>query len=72
MLAFMVLSFGVVAVLTILQAGTYRSEARLLIRLGRESVSLDPTATLGQIAQINRTYDWEVNSELEVDRKSVV
>ncbi len=46
----------------------YRSEARLLVRLGRETVSLDPTATIGEIAQINRTYDWEVNSELEILR----
>jgi len=68
MLTFMFLLFGVVVISTLLQSGMYRSEARLLVRLGRESVSLGPTATIGEIAQINRTYDWEVNSELEVLR----
>lgn len=68
MMTFMALLFGVVVIKTLLDSGTYRSEARLLVRLGRETVSLDPTATIGEIAQINRTYDWEVNSELEILR----
>ncbi|MEN6332821.1 MAG: hypothetical protein ABFE01_01085 [Phycisphaerales bacterium] len=66
MMAFMILLFGIVALRILLDSGTYRSEARVLVRLGRESISLDPTATIGEIAQINRTYDWEVNSELEI------
>ncbi|MGE5293766.1 MAG: GumC family protein [Solirubrobacterales bacterium] len=66
MLTFMLLLFGVVAIKSLLDSGKYRSEARLLVRLGRETISLDPTATIGEIAQINRTYDWEVNSELEI------
>ncbi len=68
MLVFMLLLFGVVALKTLLGSSLYRSEARLLVRLGRETVSLDPTATIGEIAQINRTYDWEINSELEILR----
>lgn len=63
---FMFLLFGVVVIKTLLGSSMYCSEARLLVRLGRETVSLDPTATIGEIAQINRTYDWEVNSELEI------
>lgn len=66
MLVFMFLLFGAVVIKTLLGSSMYRSEARLLVRLGRETVSLDPTATIGEIAQINRTYDWEVNSELEI------
>lgn len=66
MLAFMALLFGAVAIKTLLQPSVYRSEAKLLMRLGRESVSLDPTATVGEIVSINRSYDWEVNSELEI------
>ncbi len=66
MLAFMVLLFGVVAVKTLIQPSTYRSEAKLLLRIGRENVSLDPTATVGEVVGINRSYDWEVNSELEI------
>jgi len=68
MLTFMIVLFGVVALQTFLQSGIYRSEARLLVRLGRETVSLGPTATIGEIANINRTYDWEVNSEMEILR----
>jgi uncharacterized protein involved in exopolysaccharide biosynthesis/Mrp family chromosome partitioning ATPase len=66
MIAFVVLLFGVVAVKTLLRQGAYRSEARLLLRPGRESVNLDPTATIGEIAQIQRSHDWEINSEIEI------
>ena len=59
----MVLLFGAVAVKTLLQSPIYRSEAKLLMRLGRETVNLDPTATVGEVVNINRSYDWEVNSE---------
>ncbi|HEX3997167.1 MAG TPA: GumC family protein [Pirellulales bacterium] len=44
----------------------YRSEARLFVRLGRESVSLDPTATMGQTIAINESRENEINSILEV------
>ena len=44
----------------------YRSEAKLLIRLGRESVTLDPTATTGQIINVSRSRESEVNLELEI------
>ena len=38
----------------------YQSEAKLFVRLGRESVGLDPTATTGQIVSIAETRDSEV------------
>jgi capsular exopolysaccharide synthesis family protein len=63
---FTLLLFGMAALMTFLRPGLYRSEARLLVRLGRETVSLDPTATIGEIAQINQSRDWEINSELEI------
>jgi capsular exopolysaccharide synthesis family protein len=66
MLAFMILLFGVVAIRTMLTPHVYRSEAKLLLRIGRENVSLDPTATIGEVVSINRSYDWEVNSEIEI------
>jgi capsular exopolysaccharide synthesis family protein len=44
----------------------YRSEAKLLVRLGRESVTLDPTATTGQIINVSRSRESEVNLELEI------
>ncbi len=55
-----------VTVGTLLCAKVYRSEATLLVRLGRESVSLDPTATTGQVIQISRSRENEINSEVEI------
>lgn len=51
---------------TFLAAEIYRSEAKLLVRLGRESVTLDPTATTGQIISVSRSRKSEINSELEI------
>jgi len=55
-----------VAVGTFLAAEIYRSEAKLLVRVGRESVSLDPTATTGRIINISQSRGDEINSELEI------
>ena len=38
---------------TFLLPKTYQSEAKLLVRLGRENVSLDPTAATGQSVNTN-------------------
>jgi polysaccharide biosynthesis protein PslE len=40
----------------------YSSEAKLLVRLGRENLSLDPTATTGAMVSLNNTRDAEINS----------
>jgi uncharacterized protein involved in exopolysaccharide biosynthesis len=40
----------------------YSSEAKLLVRLGRENLALDPTATTGAMVSINNTRDAEINS----------
>lgn len=41
----------------------YRSEAKLFVRIGRESVALDPTATTtGQVMPVQGTRDNEINS----------
>jgi capsular exopolysaccharide synthesis family protein len=44
----------------------YRSEAKLFVRLGRESVTLDPTVTTGQVINVSQNRDSEVNVELEI------
>lgn len=44
----------------------YESEAKLIIRVGRESVSLDPTATTSQTLMLQKTQEEEINSALEV------
>lgn len=40
----------------------YESESKLFVRLGRESVGLDPTATTGQTLTVNRLQESELNS----------
>jgi uncharacterized protein involved in exopolysaccharide biosynthesis len=47
---------------------SYTSEARLFVRLGKESVSLDPTATIHETIQVNESRESEINSELEILR----
>lgn len=44
----------------------YRSESKLLVRLGRENVALDPTATLGESATVTvpLSREDELNSEI--------
>jgi uncharacterized protein involved in exopolysaccharide biosynthesis len=45
---------------------TYESEALLFVRVGRESVTLDPTVTTGQTLSLNESRQSELNSILEV------
>ena len=45
---------------------TYESEAKLMIRVGRESVSLDPTATTSPTLTLHKTLEEEVITALEV------
>jgi uncharacterized protein involved in exopolysaccharide biosynthesis/Mrp family chromosome partitioning ATPase len=44
----------------------YHSEAKLLVRLGRESVVIDPTAQIGEQAVPMEGRDKEINSEIEL------
>jgi len=66
MILFFFAVFITVAVGTFLCAKVYRSEAKLLVQLGRESVTLDPTAATGQIIQVQQSRESEINSELEI------
>ncbi len=45
---------------------TFASEAKIFIKVGRESVGLDPTATTGQTLMLQKTQEDEVNSALEI------
>ena len=43
----------------------YRSQAKLLLKLGRENVSVDPTVTTtGDLVSLHRTYEGEINTAL--------
>lgn len=59
-----------VAVYTAIAPRSYRSEGRLLVRLGRENAVLDPTATSGasQTVSLPISREGEVNSILEMLR----
>lgn len=45
---------------------TYESEAKLMIRVGRESVSLDPTATTSQTLMLQKSQEDEIKSAVDV------
>ncbi|MGA8141776.1 MAG: polysaccharide biosynthesis tyrosine autokinase [Desulfobaccales bacterium] len=55
------------ALFTFAVPADYLSEAKILVRLGRESVTLDPTATTsGQVVSISSRRETEIKSELEI------
>ena len=45
---------------------TYMSEAKMMIRVGRESVALDPTATTSDTLMLQKTEEAEIVSALSV------
>ena len=45
---------------------TYLSEAKLLVLVGRESVSLDPIVSTGKTLDINSSRETEINTLLEI------
>jgi uncharacterized protein involved in exopolysaccharide biosynthesis len=51
---------------TFLGTKIYQSEAKLMVQLGRESVSLDPTATTGQVLNITANRENEIKTELDI------
>ena len=55
-----------VTVVTLLSPKIYRSEAKLLVRLGSESVTQDPTATTGQTVNVSQARASEIKSELAI------
>jgi len=63
-----------VTLYTIFCPRTYRSEGKLFVRLGRENVTLDPTATLGQepAVAVPPSRENEINSVVEILRSRVL
>ncbi len=45
---------------------SYMSEAKLMLRVGRETIALDPTVTTSQTLLMQKTQEEEVNSALEI------
>jgi len=61
------LAIALGAAVLLLFPRTYRSEAQLLVRIGRESVGIDPTATTGQTVPLQQTgRKDEIRSAIQV------
>jgi polysaccharide biosynthesis protein PslE len=50
----------------------YQSEARLFVKVGRQSVALDPTATTGQTLPVYESREVEINSVLDLLSSRVI
>jgi uncharacterized protein involved in exopolysaccharide biosynthesis len=57
---------GLVAIAMFLWGNSYRSDARLFVRLGRESVSIDPTVSESGAITVNEGREIEINSVLQI------
>jgi len=65
--------FGTVAVLTPTVPNSYTSNAKLLVRIGRESIILDPTATIGPTFEPSGyTRGDEIATEIEILKSQAV
>ncbi len=64
----------VVIAVTFLGPKTYTSEAKLFVRLGRESVGLDPTTTAvtDQVVMVHESREYEINSVFELLKSRAV
>jgi uncharacterized protein involved in exopolysaccharide biosynthesis len=60
------LIMAAVAAVTFLGPKTYTSDAKLFVRVGRETASLDPTATTGQTIMVHEWRDAEILSVIEL------
>jgi uncharacterized protein involved in exopolysaccharide biosynthesis len=74
MALFFLAVMGAVTAFVVLGPRSYLSEAKLLVRLGRENVTLDPTATLGQapVVAVPPSRENDINSVIEVARSRVL
>lgn len=68
MLAALLVAITLGLAASFLTTPVYRSEAQLLVRVGRESVALDPTAVMGPRVAISQSRKEEIRSELAILR----
>lgn len=71
MLTFSCIMLVAVAV-TFLGPKWFRSEAKLFVLVGHDSVSIDPTATTGQTVSVQEPRDNEINSIIELLKSRVI
>jgi uncharacterized protein involved in exopolysaccharide biosynthesis len=65
-LLFFVGSLGLILTAMMFWGNSYRSDARLFLRLGRESVSIDPTVSESGAITVNEGREIEINSVLQI------
>lgn len=65
---FFLFIMGMASAVTAFMPRTYRSQAKLLVRLGRENAALDPTASFGQapVVAVPQSRENDMNSALEI------
>jgi uncharacterized protein involved in exopolysaccharide biosynthesis len=68
------LIMGIASAVGLLSPRSYRSQAKLFLRLGRENVTLDPTTTMGQtpVVAIPPNRDSEINSVIDMLKSNVL
>ena len=49
-----------------LRPQAFESVAKLYVRIGRETVTLDPTATTGETVHVRQSHETEINTILEI------
>jgi uncharacterized protein involved in exopolysaccharide biosynthesis len=69
---FFAVAMTLVVVGVLVAPKTYRSRAKLFVRMGRESVTLDPTATTGKVMSVYESRENEINSIMEVIQSRVL
>jgi uncharacterized protein involved in exopolysaccharide biosynthesis len=57
---------GLTLVVIALYPRSYSSESKLFLRVGRESVALDPTATTGETIMLQKSQTDEINTALNI------
>ncbi|MEX2092485.1 MAG: hypothetical protein WD971_07395 [Pirellulales bacterium] len=72
MAAYFGVAVGLTLVVIALYPRSYSSESKLFLRVGRESVALDPTATTGETIMLQKTQADEINSALNILNCSAV
>jgi uncharacterized protein involved in exopolysaccharide biosynthesis len=72
MLVFFCTMMALVVLGLIVYPRSYRSDARLFVRIGKESVGLDPTATVNETVSVNDSRETEINSAVEILRSRVL
>ena len=66
MAVFFCAMIGLTLVVISLYPRSYSSESKLFIRVGRESVALDPTATTGETIMLQKSQADEINTALNI------